>query len=145
MHSKAGEYNQWVKSHIHHEDYSESGAGALNLDVQSETTENLLSEVGLQYRGIYQAGNYNIAPGLRLGWAHEFLDQSAQSSANFSSAPGIIFNSQGPERNRNSALVGAEINVATLNDKLTLYTDYDGSFSSDANEHAFTMGFKFKW
>lgn len=130
---------------IYHDNYTESGAGVLNMNVEEETTKSLSSEIGVQYRGTYDVGNYTVTPTLKLGWSHEFLDQSAQSKASFASAPTAIINSEGPKQNRDSAVIGLNLNIATLNSNAVFYTNYDGNIATDASDHLFTAGLKIKW
>ncbi len=53
--------------------YTESGAGALNLDVDRQTTESFQGNIGgkLYYR--WETGNNVIMPGISASYGHEFL------------------------------------------------------------------------
>ena len=130
---------------IGHEFYSESGAGVLNLDVDSETTTQLSSEIGMQASKVLSTDTYRITPTARIGWSHQFLDKSADSTANFSSAPTAVFKSEGPEQNRDSARIGLDLAISDHNNKTSLYTKYDGNLAADAQDHLFTAGVKVRW
>lgn len=130
---------------IHHEDYDESGAGALNMSVESSTTEKLTSELGVQYTGKQVGMTFTNSLVARVGWAHEFLDQTADQSSRFISSPTVSFTSNGPEVARNSAKIGLAYSAKPNNADYLFYAKYDGEFSADLQDHLFSAGLKFKW
>jgi len=130
----------------HHEDYSETGAGVLNMDVASSTNESLTSVIGIQATAMSPSSeNFQINPSVKLGWAHEYLDDTAEQSSNFAAAPSAVINSEGPVQNRNSARIGAHIDVKNMNSTTSFYAGYDGELASDFNNHLFTAGLKVRW
>lgn len=130
---------------IHHEDYDESGAGALNMSVDSSTTEKLASELGIQYTGKRVGKTYTDGLVVRAGWAHEFLDQTADQSSRFISSPTVSFTSNGPEVARDSVKFGLAYSAKPNNADYLFYAKYDGEFSADLQDHLFSAGLKFKW
>jgi len=130
---------------IHHADYNESGAGALNMSVDSSTTEKLSSELGIQYTGKRVGKTYTDGLVMRVGWAHEFLDQTADQSSRFISSPTVSFTANGPEVARDSAKFGLAYSAKPNNADYLFYAKYDGEVSADLQDHLFSAGIKFKW
>lgn len=83
---------------LYHEGYSEKGAGALNIDAQSETTTSLSSEIGISAHGQQKIGELNVKPALKIGWAHEFLDSASETTANFSGVQNSTYKTQGQNK-----------------------------------------------
>lgn len=134
-------------SMVTHQGYSEEGAGALNMEVDRGTTHTLSSEVGLQINHeIKTHSNWYIQPTARIGWSHQFLDTSSKITSNFASAPAVKFNSEGPERNRDSARISFDLSAMYGEDaKTSFYAEYDGMVTGNAKDHTFTSGLKYKW
>jgi outer membrane autotransporter protein len=137
---------------VHHESYTESGAGILDLSVDSDTTDNLKSLLGVQaYRsfkvdnGKY-TGSFVVDPSFTLEWAHEFLDRTSDANVSFASIPTVSFDTSGPEKSRDAAHIRAELMGHPVDrDKLRLFVAYDGNLASDYQDHRGTVGVKIKW
>jgi len=138
----------WLQWHLVLE--AQTTTGVLNLSVESQTTTQVKSILGLGLHGDYSfKDRLNLSPTLRIGWAHEFADRSADTSASFSSAPLIAFQGQGPEKSRDEArlhldLIARSLEAADDYD-LSAYAAYDGALATTHQNHALTAGLKFKW
>lgn len=130
---------------IQHNDYDETGAGALNMSVDSNRVEKLSSNLGLQFTGEQKGKDLTSAIVARVGWAHEFLDQSASQSSRFISSPTVSFTSNGPEVARDSAKIGLALSAKANDANYLFYAKYDGEISRDLETHLFAAGIKFKW
>ena len=131
---------------IRHEGYRESGAGVLNLTVKSKVTRKLSSEIGFVGDAEFLARNFRIKPSLRIGWVHEFLDNTSETNASFSIAPAVAFQSQGPDQNKDFMRIKLDLVASEIQDKdMSLYCSYDGSIASNFNDHMFTAGMRYIW
>ena len=129
-------------SYIDREGYTESGAGALNLTVQSARNEFLASVMGVQIAGDFSTdGGMRVMGAARVGWAHPFLDDSATTSSAFSSSPSVVFESNSPERDRDSLRLGLEVEVGGNRDRnWSLFARYTGDITANAVEHIVRAG-----
>lgn len=135
-------------SFINRDSYTESGAGVLNNDVESETTKYLSSVIGMEVSGDFtnNTNEYRFIPSARIGWAHQFLDDSATTKASFSQAPAIVFETQGPERSRDSMRLGLDLEFSQSdNDSVVGFARYDGDITSDAQAHSVRLGVAVKF
>ncbi|MCG8493454.1 MAG: autotransporter domain-containing protein [Sneathiellales bacterium] len=130
---------------IQHNDYNETGAGALNMSVDGNRVEKLSSNLGLQFTGEQKGKDLTAAIVARVGWAHEFLDQSASQSSRFISSPTVSFSSNGPEVTRDSAKIGLTLSAKSNAANYLFYAKYDGELSRDLENHLFAAGIKFQW
>lgn len=72
-------------------DYSETGAGAANLNVDSLTNDSLKTGIGFNLdRPIHLKGMV-IVPEVSGRWMHEFLSRERQYNVTMSGSPGIVF------------------------------------------------------
>lgn len=137
-------------SYIHHEDYRESGAGVLNMNAQSEATAQLRTIIGVQHNSAHsletKAGDYTFAPTFKLGWAHQYLEDSPEMTSSFSAAPSARFTSEGPARDRDSARLGAALDFYSAgSDSFKTYLTYDADIADNAQDHALKAGIKWTW
>ncbi len=132
-------------SSVYHQNYSESGAGALDMSVNDNTTTKISSGVGVQIETAAKTTNHIVTPTLKVGWHHEFADNKSEVNSSFSNVPGATFKTQGPELSRNSMRVGFDLSITEPNEISNFYTKYDGVFADDARSHALTTGIKVKW
>jgi fibronectin-binding autotransporter adhesin len=131
-------------SYIHHEEYTESGAGALNLKVEAESTTQLSSELGMAIVRPIKTEKLWINPSMKIGWAHEFLDQSAGVSSSFVDEPTAVFKGEGAKVSRDSAKLGLGLSIEDHDKTMELYGRYRANLAADAQDHLFTAGFKWK-
>jgi subtilase-type serine protease len=125
--------------------YDESGAGAANLDVDSENASSFTTTLGVDLSAEFMAGEgVYIIPELRLGWEHEFNDDHQSIGANFAGVPSSGFTVIGSDVARDSAIVGAGITV-DIDRTWQLFLDYDGRINEDYDQHAVSGGVKLSW
>jgi outer membrane autotransporter protein len=81
----------------------------------------------------------------RLGWAHEFADNTARVSASFAGLSGSGFAVSSAPLGRDAALVGlsADVNVASW--PVAMFVGYGGAFSGSSNAQSFNAGVRFTW
>jgi uncharacterized protein with beta-barrel porin domain len=118
--------------------------GILGLSYQGETTTSVRSFLGGQAATTYRLGErMTVSPRLRLAWAHEF-SADRQVNASFLSIPGAAFTVSGARPPRDSAIVGAGVDLA-LGRNVALFAQFDGDLSADGNAYAGTGGLRISW
>jgi fibronectin-binding autotransporter adhesin len=138
-------------SFVDREGYTESGAGALNNTVDDETNEFLSSVLGVQASSDYvfnkkDGQSLKFSPSVRVGWAHQYLDDSASTTASFTNAPNISFDTQGPSRNRDSLRVDINLNLSEgSDDQWSAFVRYTGDVTSNAQDHVVRIGAGWKF
>ena len=131
---------------IQHEGYVESGGGALNLDVDSQTTAQFSTILGVQAAQTYHSERYSFSPMLRLGWSHEFLEDGSDFEASFAGVTSSNFDVDGPDRGRDALVMHASLPILSRADNaFTFYADYDGRLSNEATDHALSAGLRINW
>jgi outer membrane autotransporter protein len=124
--------------------FSESGAGAIGLNVSSQATTGVRSIVGLQLSGttvIDQALSLWLAA--RAGWAHDYADLSAVLTANFLGKPDTSFTVVGPTPDRNAAALG--VSASLLMQAAQAFVTYDANLSQSYSTHSLTLGLKIRF
>jgi fibronectin-binding autotransporter adhesin len=125
--------------------FTETGAGALDLAVGGQSVSSVRSSLGGRLSRDLDLGTGGLVNvSLKLGWAHEFSDTGSSGSASFAGAPGSSFVVQGAQRGRDSALVGIGV-AAQLDPQSSLYLRYDGDIDGPDNAHAVTGGVRLTW
>lgn len=150
--------NGWVSpfiglesSLIHHQSYTEKGAGALNLSIASNVVPKFASRLGLEIRKTYfnplgENRAFNISSLARLSWAHEFTNNNTTSQVSFASNPASLFTSQGPEKKRDSLRFKLSTSFAgSDNDKISGYINYDANVTTESYGHSITTGIRIRW
>src|SRR3954467_673024 len=108
-------------------------AGPAALSVSHIGLGSLQSLVGVgASREVRLPDGAVLVPSARIGWAHEYLDQSASVTAAFSTlqSPGFTVGTPGTGRDAAVAGIGAELRLAS---QLSLHVDYRGAFRSNSN------------
>jgi autotransporter-associated beta strand protein len=102
--------------------FSESGAGALNLNVGSQTAQSLRSSLGLRQSTKSTNDGVTIDAHWSAGWEHEFSDQSRPIDAQLA-AGGSSFSVQTASLPSDGALLGAGI-VVSVDKDTSVNVDY---------------------
>jgi uncharacterized protein with beta-barrel porin domain len=125
--------------------FVESGAGGLDLAVAGQTTSSLRSILGGKLaKTVETSWERPLALELRVGWAHEFVNDDRAVTASFVGVPGAAFTVQGAKPGRDSALIGLAAQTA-LNDQSSIFLRYDGDINGADNAHAITGGIRITW
>jgi outer membrane autotransporter protein len=126
--------------------FAETGANSLDLAIAARTTNSFRTIPGVDLATQFDVGWQSpLALQLRLGWAHEFIDDfSRPVTASFAGAPAAGFTVVGAVPPRDSAIVG--FNATTnIGRSTSLYLRYDGDFNSGATTHAAAVGVRMTW
>jgi autotransporter-associated beta strand protein len=127
--------------------YTESGAGALNLEVEDNDLDSLVLGVGMRVHGTWKVDEELwIVPELRGRWLHEFLDTDRLIEARLVSAPigSSAFRIQGVELPRDAGSVGVAWNVITES-AWSIIGSYDAILNGDLVQHVGSVTLSFEW
>lgn len=125
--------------------FVETGSSGFNLAVAGQTTGSFRTELGGQIATSFQAGF--VAPMtamVRVGWAHEFANDNPGVSESFVAAPGSSFTVAGIAPLRDSAEIGAGVELPIIN-RVAAYVRYDGSFNGRDDANQVTGGLRVTW
>ncbi|HEX4046777.1 MAG TPA: autotransporter outer membrane beta-barrel domain-containing protein, partial [Elusimicrobiota bacterium] len=124
--------------------FTEGGAGALDLAMAAQTAESLRSTLGVKVSRQYKPAWCDLTPYASLGWQHEFADQSRALAAQLASGGGATFTVQTADVARESALLGAGVNMDwTPGFSTRLSYQSTMSFDFDANTFSGSMRWRF--
>ncbi|HPO37149.1 MAG TPA: autotransporter domain-containing protein [Kiritimatiellia bacterium] len=124
--------------------FTESGAGALNLDVDQEESRSFASSLGVRVKKDFTTVYGAVTPEASLRWQHEFLDADYSIDAAFSGYASSSFLVQTDAAARDSAVVALGVAWA-IRDSLGLAANYTATISGDRSQHAATIGLKYMW
>jgi outer membrane autotransporter protein len=94
------------------DNYTESGAGALNLKVAAQNATSLQTGVGAKVAAPLRRGPVTVVPQAYATYQHEFANDSRGLNASLSQG-GSTFNFQTDAAGRNYTSVGANVNILT--------------------------------
>jgi autotransporter-associated beta strand protein len=99
--------------------FTETGAGAFNNSVGSQTANSLRTQAGLEGSLNFQIGSVLLRPHVRAAWLHELADNRRSMDAAFG-AVNYAISTQKPQRD--SALLGAGLDLA-FGSNVMLYSE----------------------
>jgi uncharacterized protein with beta-barrel porin domain len=111
--------------------FAETGAGAVSLNVDGNTTGSALGIVGAEVAyGLPVGFSAPLQLSARVGWARELADTRRTATAFFAGVPGTSFTVDGASVPRDSALFGLGMTLAMPS--FNLFVRYDGSAGGGA-------------
>ncbi|MBX3494174.1 MAG: autotransporter domain-containing protein [Parvibaculum sp.] len=124
-------------AHLERKTFSESNGGSAALDVSAASRSSLRSRLGatLAYAGS------GVAADVTLGWAHEFADSAAASSAALAGG-GFTVHAAPPGRDTLELGTGLAL---VLGPSTALEAGYRLAASKDATAHAATLNLRVSW
>jgi autotransporter-associated beta strand protein len=123
--------------------FTERDAGALNLDVDSDSAYSFQSALGLTLRKPVALVSGTVTPEIRAMWIHEFANSDYAVNSSFAGYPLSYFTVKNDRPFRDSFSPGAGISWQTGNIRSTI--SYDGNFSGDTREHRGTLIVRYTW
>ncbi|MBX3651830.1 MAG: autotransporter domain-containing protein [Burkholderiales bacterium] len=128
-------------AHARQDAYSESGAGALNLNVAGSKTESLRSTAG--FSTLHDSGALRIEP--RLVWSHEFGDINTPLQAQLSGAGAAgSFTASGARQKRDSLAAGLTLS-GRIGRGAELFVDVQAEGNSREAAYAAYVGIRGQW
>ncbi|HOW53505.1 MAG TPA: autotransporter domain-containing protein [Syntrophorhabdaceae bacterium] len=119
---------QYIKLDI--DGYTESGAGALSLNVDRQKAESLQGNIGGKLYYTWETGKGVIMPGIRASYGREFLRDSRNIISRLAqgSSP---FSIETPSPDRNFLLCGAGVSMF-MNNGLSFQIGYDAQLGESS-------------
>jgi uncharacterized protein with beta-barrel porin domain len=131
---------------FHQNSLSEGGAGLLAEDIGGQSLSSAQSTLAISAQhGFGLSDTVQMVGKGQLGWSHEFADNAASVSANFSSLGGSGFQVSSAPIGRDAALVGVDADLQVSGWPMAIFAGYGGAFSGSSNTQAFTAGLRFNW
>ncbi|WP_018950709.1 autotransporter domain-containing protein [Thioalkalivibrio sp. AKL12] len=124
--------------------FSESGAGAANLDVDRESEYSLRSQAGVRFDQAFETTGGRVAPYAEAAWVHEHGDRSSRMDTAFAADTSTRFTIEGPRLSRDRVRVAAGLD-ARLNEDSFLNVGYQGEIASSDDLHAIGLTFRRNW
>ncbi|GKX34563.1 MAG: hypothetical protein MnENMB40S_21810 [Rhizobiaceae bacterium MnEN-MB40S] len=116
-----------------HGDFSETGAGALNLTGLSESWTQFDTGLGLALQHTMPTGAGDVTFEVRALWEYAFADVVPAQTMVFEGSP-TAFSVLGPDAGRNRLRLGAGVAVP-VSDGFKVRANYDGLFNSQQQNH----------
>ena len=115
---------EWLR--LKQDAYTENGAGALNLQVNSQTTTRIKSSIGAKFLAGWSIGSTDIKPEAHAFWVHDFSSRNISTTAGFEGG-GAAFTTVGAPLARDGYDIGLGLTALTgKNSKVTLSYNFEG-------------------
>jgi autotransporter-associated beta strand protein len=109
--------------------FTETGAGALDLNYQDQESDSFRSRLGGKVAYAIECGDVTWIPEASVAWQHEYLDPGSAFSAQFAGGAGGFFNTEVQSPGRDSALLGFTLQTA-WSETISTYVSYDTQVGS---------------
>jgi outer membrane autotransporter protein len=130
--------------YLHQNNFSETGAAALNLAADEINTHSLRGMLGLQLSRLIQTSRACTTHRLRATWMHEFLDTDAALLARFGTAGAPAMSIRGLNLGRDWAVLGYGVE-SKRNRFLSLFAGYDIQLNDRQTFHVGSGGAQLRW
>lgn len=119
--------------HLHINEYSESGAGDINLTVENQKYNVLQSGLGVKLSYPIRKKETTFIPELHFRWLYDFIGDRQQTTSQFTGG-GASFSTNGSNPPRSSYNAGVKLNILT-NYGITVSLDYDLEMKTNFHSH----------
>ncbi len=125
--------------------FTESGAGSLNLAVAGQTAESLRSTLGAKVSRQFTVPDwFDLTPFASIGWQHELENQSRALTAQLASGGTGAFTVQTADVARDSALLGAGLDL-DWTPGFTTRLSYQSTMRSDFSAMTFSGSMRWRF
>jgi outer membrane autotransporter protein len=135
--------------HIGQSNFSEAGAGSLDLSVTPGDLNALYSRVGVTMVKPVMLADTALVPELRVAWLHNYMDTYGRFNANFAGAPTASFTELGAPVGRDAAEVGAGLSFGiartSFGGELSGFLQYEAWFAAHEIANAVGAGVRMTW
>lgn len=121
-------------SRLKQDAYTESGAGALNLNVDAASTTRLRSGLGTRLQADTFIGGMAVKPEARLVWFHDFKDAGTDTTSSYTGG-GASFSTPGQKIEKDALNIGLGMTVQP-NKLARISLNYDFEGRSGYQSHA---------
>jgi outer membrane autotransporter protein len=142
-----GPFTTMQYTYIGVQGFTETGAGALNLDVDPYNSSSLLYTLGAQAAYNWKLSkDVIVTPTIFAGWQHEFLQDSYQINSSFNTggpATPFNYNTGTPARDNFYGGVGVTVGVGDRWQATATYSSFVGGQSQSSQNLYLGLGYKF--
>jgi autotransporter-associated beta strand protein len=142
-----GPFTTMQYTYIGVQGFTETGAGALNLDVDPYNSSSLLYTLGAQAAYNWKLSkDVIVTPTIFAGWQHEFLQDSYQINSSFNTggpAAPFNYNTGTPARDNFYGGVGVTVGVGDRWQATATYSSFVGGQSQSSQNLYLGLGYKF--
>ncbi|MEQ8348083.1 MAG: autotransporter domain-containing protein [Sneathiellaceae bacterium] len=127
--------------------FSESGAGAANLNVAGSSSDVVQTSLGARAATLVGLGDSLVLrPELRGAWLHDLAQADPQVSATLAGAPAAPFTVAAATPGRDAAVLGVNLTGGSGGmGALRLFADYELQLAARQAGHAVTLGLRYAW
>ncbi|MBN2189823.1 MAG: autotransporter outer membrane beta-barrel domain-containing protein, partial [Candidatus Aureabacteria bacterium] len=129
--------------YLHLDDYTESGADALNLKVDSQDYDFLQSGLGARFAYPIRNAEMTFIPEIHGMWLYDFVGDEQQATSTFTGG-GASFRTEGADPAQNSFNVGGSL-MLIMTDNLSLILAYDFEGKEDFIGHSGSVTLKYRF
>lgn len=123
----------------------ETGAGIWNLAYDDRSETRIDTVLGARVSKTYTGSDgLAITPTFELGWKHGFGNDAPTANASLAGTPGTQFQIFGSPTSRDTAIIGAALQVQ-MNEKVDLYVQYNGQYSSEYSDNTASLRLRWKF
>jgi uncharacterized protein with beta-barrel porin domain len=123
---------------------SETGASSVGLDVDGATATSVRSLLGVAASALWTSGETRFTFTGKLGWGHEFADDSIATAQAFEGAPGTLFTTHTATFGRDGAVVSLSPAI-NLKGGFSLFLKYEGDLRSNQTSQSGSVGMSYHW
>ncbi|QGZ95850.1 autotransporter outer membrane beta-barrel domain-containing protein [Terricaulis silvestris] len=137
---------QLTYAYLTEEGYTEEGGGtAIDYEVDDANSQRLWGDAGVEFSGRLRLGGENsyIAPRLFAGYRTNLIDEEAERTFRFVSAPGNEFTLTDEALGDGGPLVG--IGIDATNGFSTFTLGYEGEFGDQIERHSVNASIRFRF
>jgi outer membrane autotransporter protein len=128
---------------LNEEGYTEEGAGSLDYEVDSVTSQRLWGDVGVELSGRFRRGARSIiAPRIFAGYRANLIDEAADRTFRYVDG-GAEFTLTDEALGDGGPLVG--IGVDATNGYSTVAIGYEGEFGDQIERHSLNVSVRFRF
>lgn len=120
-------------SHSKSDEFTETGAGSLNITSSSSTTTGVNTLIGGELSTRFSGESVSVAPRASVAWKHKFGDVSSTRTYSLSGSP-TSFTALSPEVDRDSLFVGAGADIMS-SDRFSLSVDSGADIANDSSSY----------
>ncbi|NNE94038.1 MAG: autotransporter outer membrane beta-barrel domain-containing protein [Verrucomicrobiales bacterium] len=123
------------------DNYHENGAGVFNLAVNDQETDSLASEIGWQISMPIENASGYIAPHVRVGWSHQYLNDGDPVHATLRAFPANRLSLRPANLDDDYLILGGGL-VISRHGSFTLSADYEAQIAEDFLRHAASVSLR---
>ena len=131
--------------HSKRSDFTETGAGAANLNVSDQDQDSLRTKIGFRLAHEINTKKISrITPYTAVAYVREHMDSTIQMNAGFAAAPASSFRVSSPGLDRDRLRVGLGV-TGHFNEKTTLNVGYFGELADSHDIHSVSASVRVLW